>query len=300
LLLIESFTASEQLCGLFQIDLHLVAEKQRAAKIDGEKVLGKPVSLAVSVFDNYDAAPRRYLHGLVSRFFHLDNDDVVFSHYRAEVMPWLWLLTLDSKCRIFQTKTIPEIVKAIFDEYKAHFPYLVSYTDKLTKSYTKLDYSVQYQDSSFQFVSRLLEEEGIFYYFEHTRNHHTLVLADSPAAFKLCNDQPQAHLVRKRGSANLKNPVLSWEVKHEIRPGKYTMRDYHFQMPTKDLEVGEPTILPIDAGKPLEIYDYPGWESPTCINARETRTTRKTGIRVRSVPRVKASLRLFCSCWRGT
>ena len=257
-LLAESFSASEHISGLFELKLNLLADLSSVPKISGEKLIGGPITLALSVLSDYQQGPRRYFNGLVSRFNRITSTGTRLAHYQAVVVPWLWLLTLDSKCRIYQSKTIPEIVKAIFDEYAAHYTSAVSYEDRLTQHYTKLDYCVQYRESSFNFVSRLLESEGIFYFFEHSEGKHTLVLADVPWVHKPCPEQPKARLVGDAGWGESDNPVLTWNEKQELRPGKYTMRDFHFQMPSKNLEVAEETTSQLRACKPLEIYDYPG------------------------------------------
>jgi type VI secretion system secreted protein VgrG len=256
-LLVESFTASEYISGLFEIKLKLVADLRSAPKVAVERLMGEPVTLALSMFDDFDKGPRRYFHGIVSRFHQLSSEGTRFAHYQATVVPWLWLLTLDSKCRIYQSKTVPEIVKSIFDEYKQHFP-AVSFEDSLTRSYTKLDYCVQYRESSYAFISRLLESEGIFYFFEHSPDNHTLVLGDAPSVYKTCPEQPKGRLVGPSGWGEFDNPVLTWNEKQELRPGKYTLRDFHFQMPSKNLEVAESSTSPFSASKPLEVYDYPG------------------------------------------
>lgn len=257
-LLVESFSASEQISGLFELKLDLVADLANAANIDSEKLIGEPVTLAVSVSSDYVQGPWRYFNGIVSRFHKLSSVGASMAHYQAVVVPWLWLLTLDSKCRIYQSKTIPDIVKAVVDEYGEHYSTIVSFEERLNRQYTKLDYCVQYRESSFNFISRLLEAEGIFYFIEHSDGKHTVVLGDDPSVHKKCPEQPKGRLVGPGGWGEWDNPVLTWNEKQELRPGKYTLRDFHFQMPSKTLEVGETSTAPFNASKPLEIYDYPG------------------------------------------
>ena len=257
-LLVESFSASEQISGLFELKLDLVADLANAANIDGEKLIGEPVTLAVSVSSDYAQGPWRYFNGIVSRFHKLSSVGASLAHYQAVVVPWLWLLTLDSKCRIYQSKTIPDIVKAVIDEYGEHYSTIVSFEERLNRQYTKLDYCVQYRESSFNFISRMLEAEGIFYFIEHSDGKHTVVLGDDPSVHKKCPEQPKGRLVGSGGWGEWDNPVLTWNEKQELRPGKYTLRDFHFQMPSKTLEVAETSTAPFNASKPLEIYDYPG------------------------------------------
>jgi type VI secretion system secreted protein VgrG len=117
---------------------------------------------------------------------------------------------------------------------------------------------VQYRESGFNFISRLLEQDGIFYFFEHEKDKHTLVLADAPSIHKPCPNQTTATYLPEGGWGEFDNPVTSWEIKNELRPGKYTLRDFHMQMPSKTLEVLEPTKFNVGNNGNLEVYDYPG------------------------------------------
>ena len=257
-LLVESFSASEQISGLFEIKLNLLSDLSNAEEATAEKLIGQPVSIALSVFDDYDMGPRRYFHGIVSRFHKIRSEGTAFAHYSAVMVPWLWLLAQDCKSRVYQSKSVPEIVSSVLKEYEGYYPNLIKFKEALTQSYTKLDYCVQYRESSFNFISRLLESEGIFYFFEHSEREHTLILADSPSVHKPCPEQPTGRLVGPSGWGEFNNPVLTWNEKHELRPGKCTMRDFHFRMPSKNLEVSEPSVSPFAAAKPLELYSYPG------------------------------------------
>jgi type VI secretion system secreted protein VgrG len=256
-LLPVSFTAAERVSGLFNTQLEIVAERADAASIVPEEIVGKKMTLQMAITSEYEGSPRRYINGMVSRFSQ-GHSDRRFVHYRAEVVPWLWLMTLASGCRIFQEMTVLDIIQKVFDEFKGHYPELVAYRVATTKDYTKFDYCVQYRETAFNFVSRLMEEEGILYFFEHEKDKHTLVLADNPAAHKPCPNQPTGQYVPEGGVAEADNPVLDWQVVHELRSGKYTLRDFHFQMPSKSLEVVEPTKFEIAGNSKLEIYDYPG------------------------------------------
>ena len=257
LLLISSFTASEAISNLFRYEIEMVVERTKVAAVKAKDLIGEKFTVHLSLSSDYENSPRRHFNGIVSRFTQ-GHADRRFVHYRAEVVPWLWLMTLTHDCRIFQDLSTLDIVKQLFDELKAKFPELVAYRDATTKSYTKLDYCVQYRESSFNFISRLLEQDGIFYFFEHDKDKHTLVLADAPSAHKPCPNQATAEYVPEGGWGEFDNPVTSLEVKNELRPGKYTLRDFHMQMPSKTLEVLEPTKIELDGNANLEVYDYPG------------------------------------------
>ncbi|MFL6465335.1 MAG: type VI secretion system Vgr family protein [Bryobacteraceae bacterium] len=256
-LLPASFTGSEQVSSLFQFRLEMVCQLENAGYLTGQDLLGTRICFATCINSDYNSGPRRYINGIISRFHQKDNDDH-FCYLSAEVVPWLWLLSLDSACRIFQGKTVPEIVESIFEEYRTRFPGLISYRFTTTRSYTKLDYCVQYRESSFTFISRLLEEEGIFYFFEHTEDEHTLILADLQTSLTPSPNQGTGRLVRQDGWDSFENPILSLTSQRELKAGKYTLRDFHFQMPAKNLQVNELTVLSNKVSKEIEVYDYPG------------------------------------------
>lgn len=257
LLLISSFTASEAISGLFRYDIEMLVERSKAASVKAKELIGEKFTVHLAISNDYENSPRRHFNGIVSRFTQ-GHADRRFIHYRAEVVPWLWLMTQSHDCRIFQDLSTLEIVKKLFDELKGQFADLVAYRDATTKSYTKLDYCVQYRESTFNFISRLLEQDGIFYFFEHDKDKHTLVLADAPSVHKPCPNQGTAEYIAEGGWKDFENPVTSLEVKNELRPGKYTLRDFHMQMPSKTLEVLEPTKIELNGNASLEVYDYPG------------------------------------------
>jgi type VI secretion system secreted protein VgrG len=244
-LLLDQVSGRERMSGLFRFEVELLAEPDKAASVKPEALLGENVTIGIS----YDTGKFRWINGLVSRFG-IGSVDSRFAHFTAEIVPWLWLLTLSADCRIFQDKTVPEIVKQVFQDlgYK-------DFKDSLSGSYTKLDYCVQYRETHFNFVSRLLEREGIFYYFEHENGKHTMVLADAPSVHKPCAI-PRAPY--QQGPDKVQDRVQRWTVAQEMRSGKHIMRDYNFQLPGNALEVNEPTTLTLSNISKLEVFDYPG------------------------------------------
>ncbi|HUS04977.1 MAG TPA: type VI secretion system tip protein VgrG [Bryobacteraceae bacterium] len=247
ILLINSVVVSERVSGLFHISLDLLATPANAGAISGQALVGKEVSVRCQA-----GGQDRYFHGIVSRFSE-GNRDERFQTYKTEVVPWFWLLSLTANCRIFQDKSVPTIIEDVFKE--AGFQ---NFRNTLTAAYEKWDYCVQYRETSFDFLSRLMEEEGIFYYFEHEERKHTLVLADTPQAFKPCPGQAAARYVPEVGTGEDEDVVLSWQKSQLLRPGSYTLRDYHFETPAKKYEVNEPTMYPLADNKKLGIFDYPG------------------------------------------
>src|SRR5215471_18614797 len=127
-LLIRSFSGSEGISRLFRFDIEMVADRTKAGSITPEDLIGKKMSMHLSLTTDYLAGERRHFNGIVNRFLQ-GHADRRFAHYRAEVVPWLWLLTLTQDCRIFQNLSTLEIVKKIFDELKSRYSNLVAYRD---------------------------------------------------------------------------------------------------------------------------------------------------------------------------
>jgi type VI secretion system secreted protein VgrG len=249
-LLVMSFAGHEEVSALFSFRLELVSD--RPEKIVLNDIIGKNVTIGLMLEDE----SYRHFNGYISRFSLGGRDtggEARFTHYRAEVVPWLWFLSRTADCRIFQDKTVPDIIEQIFKDLGFQ-----DYRLDLHRQYTKWDYCVQYRETDFNFVSRLMEQEGIFYFFEHENGKHTLVMGDSTQVYKPCPHQEKARFFPEGGYTERDDTVNAWEVYQEFRPGKYTLRDYHFQMPAKNLEVTEPTKFRAGGNDKYEIYDYPG------------------------------------------
>src|SRR6476659_4666121 len=165
-LVLTSFTGQEDLSRLFSFRLEMLSKKD---DLKPQSIVGKNVSFFVRFPDESE----RYFNGVVNRFEFAGSHDRGCL-YRAEVVPWLWFLTRTSDCRIFQKKSIPDIIKQIFGD--------LGFSDfqlQLSGSHPQWEYCVQYRETDFNFVSRLMEQEGIAYYFQHTEGHDTMVLTDS-------------------------------------------------------------------------------------------------------------------------
>jgi type VI secretion system secreted protein VgrG len=244
-LLLESFRGEEGISRLFRFELNLGSEN---SSIDFSSIIGQRVTIRITLYDGSN----RYINGFVSRFSQAGGDRQ-FARYQMEVVPWLWFLTRHADCRIFQSKTIPEIIEQVFKDR--------GYTDfknNLTQTYEQREYCVQYRESDFQFVSRLMEEYGIFYYFEHEESKHMLVLADSPSACQSCPNQSSARFNAAGGGLDSEDVVDKWDLSLDLRSGKYSMTDYNFEIPSTNLMKNEETVMSYAGNSKLEIYDYPG------------------------------------------
>jgi type VI secretion system secreted protein VgrG len=245
-LLLKSLAGSESISRLFAFSLDLLSEN---ASISFDQIVGQRVSISITQV----GGDKRYINGFVSRFSQ-SGSDTRFTHYHAEVVPWLWFLTRSAACRIFQNMTVPDIITKVFTD--------LGFSDSkksLQGTYQQWDYCVQYRETAFNFVSRLMEQEGIFYFFEHEKDKHTLVLADRPSANKPCPTQPKGRLDFTAGALIKDEDVVNdWQLEQELRTGKYSLEDFNFETPSTDLGVKEPSIIHVDGNSKYEIYDYPG------------------------------------------
>jgi type VI secretion system secreted protein VgrG len=243
---INGLSGKEAISELFQFDLQVLAPN--GGNVHMKDLLGKDVSVS---FLEDEQGKKRYFHGVVSQIS-TEPRDSRFEHYHLTVRPWLWLLSLKGGPRIFQNKSSVDVIKAVFDELKHSFPKFSYRTDKVQGEHIPLDYCVQYHESDLNFVSRLMEQEGIYYFFEYEEDNHTLILADSNPDGASKN----RILYHEGGFGEREGFISHWEQKLELRSGKYMMRDHHFQLPKSNLEVVEPSKN--GGAASLGFYEYPG------------------------------------------
>jgi len=239
-LLLDGFAGDEGVSTPFLYTLDLLSED---ASIDAKKLLR---TAAVVTLHLAGTTPR-YIHGLITRFVQLGRTEDKLTAYRAEVVPWLWFLSLSSECKIFQNLSVLDIVEKIF---KAHG--FNDFQIKCTKSYPKREFCVQYRETHFNFVSRLMEEEGIFYFFDHTKDKHLLTLADANSAVKPCPGQAAARMATQPGAWQDEDVVTALEREHTVQTGKITLRDHDYLQPTLQLESS------VSGDGKAEAYEYPG------------------------------------------
>ena len=239
-LMLRAVSGQEAISQLFRFQLELSSEDEA---IDFDAIIGKNVTIHVQTVDG-----ERLWNGFISRFSQGGHDER-FTHYRAEMVPWLWFLTRTADCRIFQEKTAPDIIKKIFEDLG-----FKEFKLRLYKKYRKRDYCVQYRETDFNFVSRLMEEEGIYYFFEFDNKgpQHTLILADDAAAHKPCEGQPKVRCDMAAGGWQPDDIITEWRVEQEYRPSAWSHTDFNFETPSA------PMMVTVKAKNGFELYDYPG------------------------------------------
>ncbi|ESW90496.1 type IV secretion protein Rhs [Mesorhizobium sp. LSJC285A00] len=195
------------------------------ADVDPLKMLGGTVSI------EGEADPKRWFSGLIAEF-RLTRIEDRLAHYEAVVRPWLWFLGNTTDCRIFQDKTAVEIVEEIFSKYGG----IAKFEKRLQGSYPPREYCVQYDESDLDFVQRLLEHEGIMYFFEHAEGEHTLILADAMSKLKPAPGyETVLYQFQGQGSRRDVEYITDWIPGSAVRPGAYAHTDYDFEKPAADL-----------------------------------------------------------------
>ncbi|HWA24636.1 MAG TPA: type VI secretion system tip protein TssI/VgrG [Lacunisphaera sp.] len=240
---LRSIHVREQLSGGFTIEAEMSSADP---DINFDQIVGHPVGVRLSLQDG----TMRYWHALVARFMYVETTGA-FYHYRATLVPWLWALTRSADCRIFQDKKRSEIVQEVLRDRGAN-----DFELRLSGSYLPEEYCVQYRETDFNFVSRLLEQEGIAYYFKHDENLGKLIMADEKAAY---DHAPVAELLyRPTGEKDDRiDNVHAWEVEHEVQATQYALSDYNPLKPKESLL----RTAKVDRSYGLndrQLFDYPG------------------------------------------
>lgn len=244
-LIFGSMNGRERLSAPFEYELMLFSED---ADLDLAGLVGTDLTVELDLPDG----SFRHFHGYVAGCAHAPGEGTL-AGYEVSLRPWLWFLTRTADCRIFQEVPVPEIVREIFAE--AGF---TDIDDELTESYRVWEFCVQYRETDFNFVSRLMEQEGIHYYFRHDRGLHRLVLADADSAHRTQPSYEEVPLIAPGNEQRRSRDHLSdWLTRRRLRPGRFAVRDFNFETPRDDLGLASPSAIDGASGD-LEIYDYPG------------------------------------------
>jgi type VI secretion system secreted protein VgrG len=259
-LLLEKLTGFEAISELFRLELEALALATQTVGFDA--LLGQSATIKLSLPDGSS----RYLNGIISRVGQGGQVEgilgrVTFTRYRLEVVPKLWLLTRRAQSRIFQQMAVPDILRQVLTGFDVDW--------QLQGTYDQRDYCVQYQESDFAFVSRMMEEEGIYYFFNHANGSHQMVIADTPQSHPSVPGPETISYQPGQGGLHPDDRIFTWAKRQEITSGKVTLWDHCFELPGQHLEVNKAILGSIQAGtishslgvannSTLEIYEYPG------------------------------------------
>ncbi len=242
-LLFARMSLQERISEPFHAELTLLSEK---SDLDADQILGK--ALAVHLDTGHTV---RHFHGVVTEFAQAEPLER-FYEYRAVMRPWYWFLTRAADCRIFQGKSVPDIVQTLCK------PVPLQEIETRLGSYQPRDYCVQYRETDCNFLSRLLEQEGIFYFFEHSSSKHVLVLVDDVSKCRTVDgyDSVPFYPPTTTHALRVRDHVQTWSVQKSFRTGNFATRDYDFQHPSPVLAGTASVSRKHDASK-FEVFDFP-------------------------------------------
>jgi type VI secretion system secreted protein VgrG len=247
----RSMTGHERISTLFESRVRLVSDM---AGIAPKRMLGEDMTVEVNLATELGGPGTRFISGQVTRFACVGKDDGDMCVYEATLRPWLWYATRRSDFRIFQFKTAPQILQEVLA------PYGFAIDAKLGGNYRTWEYCVQYAETDFNFVSRLMEQEGIYYYFSHAMGSHQLVLCDGPDSHAPLPAGPVKvpyHAGVLAAQILEQDFIDSWSHGEDIAPGNFAADDYDFKKPNAEID----TLRRQPAGHSrdsFERYDWPG------------------------------------------
>ncbi len=254
-LLFRGLTGEEGLSRLFEFEVLALAENR--TKVPFEELLGKRVTVKMKM--GLEETPC-FLNGLCHRVRQGGRDET-FTVYRIGMVPDVWKLSKKTRSRIFQQMSVPDILKKVLSGFDVSW--------ELQASYEPRDYCVQYRESDLNFACRLMEEEGIWFCFKHRDGFHTMVVGDAATVHPDVPGETKLKYEELEGGVRDEERIWAWEKTQEIRSGKVTLWDHHFEVPHKHLEAEEPIISSVAAGavthklqlggnEEWELYDWPG------------------------------------------
>ncbi len=243
-LMFAQMDGTDRISSPFSFELRVVGEDLEK---DPNDILGKPVGVTVQGDD-----VQRYFHGYASNFGLLNIDDGL-AQYQITLRPWLWFLSNQRDCRIFQKMSVVEIIEEVFGTYPD-----ADYELRLLATYDPREYCVQYDESDLDFVQRLMEHEGIFYFFEYEQGVHRLVLTDDNSNLQTVPDFDEVKFQSDMtGGSTERDYIDQWITNAAVRSGAYAHLDYDFTKPGADLMALSKNKIGHDQDE-AEVYAHPG------------------------------------------
>ncbi|MFP8383279.1 type VI secretion system Vgr family protein [Klebsiella aerogenes] len=247
-LLFWKLSGHEAMSEMFEFSLTLLGSD---ARLDRSKLLGQPVTVTIPT---QNALSSRYFNGKITRVAvsAVELSGIRYAAYQLTVEPDLWPMKRDRNLRIFQGQTVPQIINTLLSEYQ------VNVEDKLNGSYRVWDYCVQYQESSFAFISRLMELEGIAYHFRHEAGKHTMILTDSATQHQpVSGYETIPYHQTASGGITTEEGIGQWALEDSVTPGIYSLDDYDFRKPNAWLFQARQNPASPSPGS-IDVYDWPG------------------------------------------
>jgi type VI secretion system secreted protein VgrG len=244
-LLIESFKGREGLSQAYSFELLLVCED---SGVELKSMMGQLVTIEIELA----TGSPRYLAGYLTRFASIGSDGGM-TRYTATLNPWFSMLKNRFDTRIFQGNTVEEVVTQVF----ALCPAFSRHEFRLTKPQKRYTYITQYRETDFNFVQRLLEEEGMFYYFEHTAEGHTMIICDDSSTLVPLPEQPQIRF-HTASVTETADSITQWSGNRQLQSGKIAVQTFDYRQPKNRLPVTMNSLNKQGDVENFEIYDFPG------------------------------------------
>jgi type VI secretion system secreted protein VgrG len=246
---VVSFGAHEEMSTPYLVNLFLASYK---TEIEFKKVLGKDALLTIVT-----SGKPRYFHGIIAKFKRAGQQGD-YLLYQAQVVPYLALLGMSTDCRIFQNMTVVDIVKDILEKKHGISSDRCKFLS-LTNNHLKRDYCVQYRETDLDFISRLLSEEGIFYYFEHSQKKHVMVCGDNPMNYREISGETTVTVKSASGMNQEAESISDFDVSHTLTTSKVEYKDFNYENTPLELNGQKDSASKLY----FEVYDYPGnFQSP--------------------------------------
>ncbi|MHC8317958.1 type VI secretion system Vgr family protein [Pseudomonas sp. LB3P31] len=256
-LLLDRYSGSEGLSTLFGFELALISQD---AQLPLKTLIGQPALLDIELA----SGGSRYIHGYISRFS-LQHSDGGLAHYCATLSPWLWMLSRRFDSRIFQEQTIEDVIRQVFAAYGA----LANFAIRLQHPLKSHSYITQYRQSDKDFVLRLIEREGWFFYFEHSKEGHQLIITDQSRHLEALEQQPQIRY-HSASVTETADSITQWSSNRVLQSGRMAIQTFDYRQPRNPLPVSMPSLNQQGDVPAYEIYDFPGHYSHPMLEGGET------------------------------
>ncbi len=244
-LLLENFNGSEGLSQIYHYDIQLLCQD---AGIELKSLIGQLVAIEIELADG----STRYINGYINRFTSLGSDGGI-ARYRASMVPWLWMCSCRVDSQIFQDMTVQDVVTAVFGRFGA----LPNFEFRLTQPLKTHSYITQYRESDMQFVMRLLEAEGLFFYFTHHETGHLLIIADDSSTLVPIPETPSIRF-HSAAVTETADSITQWSANRQLQPNKIATQTFDYRQPQNRLPVAMDSRNNQGQVGNLEIYDFPG------------------------------------------
>lgn len=256
-LLLEHFSGTEKVSTLFSFELSLIS---RDAGLELKSLIGKPALLEIEL----GSGESRFIHGYITRFSLLKSDGGL-AYYSATLSPWMWMLSRRFDCRIFREQTIEDIIRTVFANYGA----LSRFEFRINQPLKNHSYTTQYHESDLSFVLRLMEQDGLFFYFDHTKQGHNLIITDQSRSLAPLPQQPQ---IRYHSAfvTEIADSITQWSSHRELQSGKMAIQTFDYKQPRHRLPIHMRGINDQGDVEPYEVYDFLGHYSHGLPEGGET------------------------------